>query len=133
MKENIKTSKHLLMNKKTLVIGASENPDRYSNKAANLLQKHQHEVVLFGKTGGQINGIEIQKQLPNRIDDLDTITLYINPTHQEAVKNDLLALKPKRIIFNPGTENPIFEAEASKAGIATENACTLVLLNLGQY
>lgn len=121
------------MNKKTLVIGASENPDRYSNKAANLLQKHQHEVVLFGKTGGQINGIEIQKQLPNRIDDLDTITLYINPTHQEAVKNDLLALKPKRIIFNPGTENPIFEAEASKAGIATENACTLVLLNLGQY
>lgn len=121
------------MNKKTLVIGASENPDRYANKAANLLQKHKHEVVLFGKAGGQINGVEIQKNLPTSIDQLDTITLYINPTHQGAVIQDLLALKPKRIIFNPGTENPSFEAEANKLGIKTENACTLVLLNLGQY
>lgn len=133
MKENIKTSKHLQMNKKTLVIGASENLDRYSNKAARLLKKNGHEIVLFGKSGNEIEGVDIQKVLPSFIENLDTITLYINPTHQEAIIPQLLALKPKRIIFNPGTENPAFEQKANAQGIETENACTLVLLNLGEY
>ncbi len=121
------------MNKKTLIVGASENPQRYAFKAAKMLSDFGHDIVLFGKSGGQFNAIEIQKKLPDVIPDLHTITLYINPTHQEALMDKLIALAPKRILFNPGTENPIFAKKAQNAGIQTEDACTLVLLSTDQF
>jgi len=121
------------MNKKTLVIGASPNPDRYAYKAARLLTQYGHSIELFGKHKGEIDGKVIQNSFPEHIDDLDSVTLYVNPFNQEELEDKIIALKPKRIIFNPGTENPGFEEKAQEAGIQTEEACTLVLLHTGQY
>jgi len=121
------------MNKKTLVIGASPNPERYANKAARLLARHGHSTVLFGIKKGDIDGKVIENTFPEHIDELHSVTLYLNPANQQAFEDKIIALRPKRIIFNPGTENPAFEQKAQAAGIATEEACTLVLLNTGQY
>lgn len=121
------------MSKLTLVVGASENTERYANKATKMLLEHQHPVYLFGRTAGQVLGQPIHTSLPSSIPSLDSITMYINPDHQQAIMQDLLALKPKRIIFNPGTENPEFVQKAQENGIVVENACTLVLLSTGMF
>jgi predicted CoA-binding protein len=118
---------------KTLVIGASENPDRYAHKAAISLLKHGHEVVLFGIKPGQVGGIPFITEFPQVIPELDTITLYINPLVQKEYYAKILALKPRRVIFNPGTENPELETQCANAGIEPVEACTLVLLSIGQY
>lgn len=117
---------------KTLVIGASTHDYRYSNKAIKLLRAHKHEVVAVGRETGEVSGVNIEYDLPTQ-KDIDTITLYINPMHQKAYYDKLVELKPRRVIFNPGTENREFEELLEKNGIATEEACTLVLLNTGQY
>jgi hypothetical protein len=119
-------------NKKTLIIGASENPERYANKAFHSLSKHGHEVFMVGNKDGAIDEIPIHKETLI-FNDIDTVTLYLNPKNQESYYNYILSLKPKRIIFNPGTENPAFEDIAQQAGIETIEACTLVLLSIGQY
>lgn len=118
--------------KKTLVIGASENPSRYSYMAINSLVKHNHEVVAVGTKSGNVSGINIgtEKLLFSNI---DTVTLYINPNIQKEYYDYIIGLKPKRIIFNPGTENQEFEKLANRNGIETEEACTLVLLATNQY
>ena len=121
-----------MSNKKTLIVGASTNPDRYAYKAANSLTKHGHEIVNIGTKSGNVAGVEIQKGKPT-IAGLDTITLYIGAAHQPDMYDYLLGLKPKRIIFNPGTENPTFEKMAREKGIEVLEACTLVLLATGQY
>jgi predicted CoA-binding protein len=120
------------MNKPTLVIGASENTDRYSNKAVNMLRKYQHTTFAYGLKTGNIADVAIQNQYfyPEA---LDTISLYLNPTNQKAHFEYILKLQPKRVIFNPGTENPAFYSLLEKKGIAYEEACTLVLLQTGQY
>ncbi len=118
--------------KKTLIVGASENPERYANKAFHSLKNHKHEVVMIGNKEGVIDGIAIQKGTP-LFDHIDTITLYLNPKNQEAYYDYLLSLKPKRIIFNPGTENSELEEKAQQQGIETVEACTLVLLSIHQY
>ena len=120
------------MKNKTLVIGASENPGRYSNMAIRKLLSHGQQVIAIGKTGGQVGDVVIEKD-PIKTDEVDTVTLYLNPTHQQAYYDYVLSLKPRRIIFNPGTENDEFEAMAKKAGIKAMEACTLVLLSTGQY
>ncbi|MEZ5045555.1 MAG: CoA-binding protein [Chitinophagaceae bacterium] len=120
------------MNKKTLVIGASEHTHRYSNKAMAMLKQHQHEVVAIGKIAGNAHGIEIQKGFP-ALTNIDTITLYLNPSHQEQYYEYIMSLKPKRVIFNPGTENETLEAKLNAAHIAHIEACTLVLLSTKQY
>ena len=120
------------MKKKTLVLGASENPSRYSNMAMLRLQQHGHPVVAVGKTGGSVNGMEILKT-PPAADDIDTVTLYLNPDHQKAYYDYILSLHPRRIIFNPGTENPELEDMAAANGIKPVEACTLVMLGTGQY
>ena len=117
---------------KTLVIGASENPERYSNMAMKLLRKNEHSVVAIGNKSGMVGDVEIQKGQVH-FDNIDTVTVYINPTLQRQYYDYILGLHPKRIIFNPGTENDDLRKLANNAGILTEYACTLVLLRLNQY
>lgn len=118
--------------KPTLVIGASVKPDRYSNIAINLLREYAYDVIAFGVRSGKVNDIEIQTEWnPNW--EVDTVTLYINPRLQEAYYSKILDLKPRRVIFNPGTENSVFSHLLKEHEIETEEACTLVLLRIGNY
>jgi predicted CoA-binding protein len=118
--------------KKTLVLGASTKSERYSNMAVKALLKHGHEVIAVGRDAGEIDGLDIQRDFPaDQV--FDTVTLYLNPTHQKEYYQSVLALKPKRIIFSPGAENREFEKLAQAKGIQTEEACTLVLLSTNQY
>ena len=120
------------MGKKTLVMGASENRGRYSNLATNNLLGKGHEVVALGKRPGKINGITIDtSQMP--YDNVDTVTLYLNPSNQKQYYDYIVSLNPKRVIFNPGTENEEFENMLEQKGIKAQEACTLVLLSTGQY
>ncbi len=118
--------------KKTLVIGASTNETRYSNIATHRLLSYGHEVALLGTKKGEIEGLLIHNDRPN-FEDIDTVTLYVNPKIQEDYYDYILDLKPKRIIFNPGTENASLVVLANKQGIETTYACTLVLLATGEY
>ena len=122
----------MLKNKPTVVIGASPNADRYSNKATLSLQKHGHSVFPLGIRSGKINDLDIMTDKPN-IENVDTVTLYVGLDNQPAWIDYILSLHPKRIIFNPGTENPEFEALAKSKGIEATEACTLVLLSINQY
>ena len=120
--------------KKTLVIGASSKPGRVSREAVLKLREAGHEVIAIGAQEDKIGDISIQTGHPlNNMDDLHTVTLYLNPDRQTEYYDYLIALKPKRIIFNPGTENPFLEKLARENNIETEEACTLVLLSLGAY
>lgn len=119
-------------NKKTLVIGASDDSSRYSNLAIKSLRKHHHDVVAIGNRPGKVADISFGKErIP--FDDIDTVTMYINPTRQPDYYDYILSLNPKRIIFNPGTENPELEQLARERGINPMRACTLVLLSTGQF
>lgn len=118
--------------KKTLVLGASDNPDRYSYRAVHQLKKHGHEVVPVGIRKGQVAGLPIHTDRP-AAENVDTVTLYVGPQNQPSWYDYILDLQPKRIIFNPGTENPELERLANARGIQTEEACTLVMLSVGQY
>ncbi|MFZ1702972.1 MAG: CoA-binding protein [Saprospiraceae bacterium] len=120
------------MSKKTLILGASENPSRMSFTALIQLKQHGHEVIAVGSREATINDTPIHTHIPN-IKNLDTITLYIRPEIQNTMMDDIFKNKPKRIIFNPGTENKNLQAKANSLGIQTDNACTLVLLSLNQY
>jgi predicted CoA-binding protein len=119
-------------NKKTLVLGASENLARYSNLAINRLKSHQHPVVAIGKKAGVVAGIPIGTE-KIQVDDLNTVTLYLNPALQKEYYDYIIDLHPKRIIFNPGTENDELAELALKNDIQPVEACTLVLLSTGQY
>ncbi|MCC6725152.1 MAG: CoA-binding protein [Saprospiraceae bacterium] len=118
--------------KKTLVIGASTNPERYSYLAINSLLKHGYEVVAIGRKAGEINGVHIQTGQPP-LTGIDTVTLYLNLSHQEEYYDYLLQMKPRRIIFNPGAENYDLLDRASRVGIECIEACTLVMLATGQF
>ncbi len=120
------------MSKKTLLLGASENPARYSYLALKKLLAHQHPVVALGKKTGILNGVAIEKEKKDW-PGIDTVTLYLNPQNQKQYYDYLMSLKPRRIIFNPGTENEELYALAKKNGIQVQEACTLVLLSTGQY
>jgi len=120
------------MMKKTLVIGASEKPERYSNKAIRALLAHNHEVVAIGLREGQVAGVSFNSELKD-YKDIDTVTLYIGPQSQSSYYDYILSLHPQRVIFNPGTENQEFITILQKEGIYPEVACTLVLLATGQY
>lgn len=118
--------------KKTLVLGASPKPDRYAYKAVKRLQAAGHNVVAIGSKEDSIDDIPIITGMPP-IAELDTITLYLNPMRQLEYYDYILQLKPKRIIFNPGTENDELMDLANRNGIETIEACTLVLLSTAQY
>ena len=116
----------------SLVLGASPNPERYSFLATALLHEKGFEVYPYGIKKGMIQNIAILNELPLN-NTIDTVTLYVGPAGQEEYYDAILALKPRRIIFNPGTENPELERIAVQNGIETLQACTLVLLKTGQY
>jgi len=118
--------------KKTLVVGANDNPERYAYKATSMLKEYHHEVVPFGIRKGEIEGIEIQNSFPES-GDFDTVSLYLNPGNQQAYIDKIIHLGPKRVIFNPGTENPEFEEKLKTHGIQPIEACTLVMLRTGQF
>ncbi|MGK4567201.1 CoA-binding protein [Flavobacterium sp. 3HN19-14] len=121
-----------MKNKKTLVLGASTNPARYSFMAINSLTKWEHSLVAIGQKEGEVAGVKIQtKQIP--FTNVDTVTLYLNPQRQRDYYNYVVGLEPKRVIFNPGTENPEFYQLLKLNGIEVEVACTLVLLQTRQY
>ncbi len=120
------------MKAKTVVIGASENPERYAYKATRMLKQFNHDVVPVGLKPGAIDGITIVADKAP-IENVETVTLYVGPAHQAAWRDYVLSLHPKRIIFNPGTEGgPLLET-AQQNGIEVVEACTLVLLSTGQY
>ncbi|NBP04755.1 MAG: CoA-binding protein [Bacteroidetes bacterium] len=121
------------MSETVLVLGASENPLRYSHMATLMLLEYGHKPVLIGKTGDKVQGIRIHRTIPEGFTAVDTITLYINPLHQQAWYNTIVSLNPGRVIFNPGTENPEFAALLTAANIPYLQACTLVMLRAGQF
>lgn len=118
--------------KKTLVMGASVNPDRYAYRAVKMLRQHGHPVVAVGKKEDNLDGLHIEKELID-FDGVDTVTLYLNPMNQQKYYDYIIGLKPKRVVFNPGTENPEFYTLLKENNIEVEVACTLVMLSLGNY
>lgn len=120
--------------KKTVIIGATTNPSRYAWLAARMLTEYQHEIVPVGIKEGEVFGQEILDIFEKpAVDNVDTVTLYIGPQKQPAYYDYILGMKPKRIIFNPGTENDEFIKKAEEQGIEAVEGCTLVMLRSGQF
>ncbi|MFN8274370.1 MAG: CoA-binding protein [Flavobacteriaceae bacterium] len=118
--------------KKTLVLGATTKEDRYANRAIHALINHNHPVMAIGQQTGEVAGVKIQtKMVP--VKNIDTVTLYLNPRNQREYYNYIIEAEPKRVIFNPGTENPEFYQLLKSNNISVEEACTLVLLATNQY
>lgn len=117
---------------KTLVIGASPKPERYSHRALHMLHNHGIETEALGFRENQYELGKIDAGRPD-YEGVDTVTLYIGPKIQEEYYDYVIGLKPRRVIFNPGTENPEFYKLLDEAGIEWESACTLVLLSTGQF
>jgi predicted CoA-binding protein len=119
-------------NKKTLVLGASDHPSRYSFLAMQRLQAKDHPVVAIGKRKAKVGNILIETTMQDW-QDIDTVTIYLNPQNQKDYYDYILSLHPSRVIFNPGAENPELEALCKQHNINPVEACTLVLLSTGQY
>ena len=118
---------------RVVIIGASDNPERYSHQAQLLLRQHGHEVVPVHPKLAEIEGVPVVADVSAIPGPVDTVTLYVGPQISLTLKDKLIALKPRRVIFNPGTENAALEEALMNAGIACEEACTLVLLRTGQF
>ncbi len=118
--------------KTTLVIGASTNPDRYSYKAIQALVKNGVEVKALGLKAGNVEGVEFDTEKKS-YEGIHTVTLYVGPKNQPEYYDYIISLSPKRVLFNPGTENVEFEKMLEVNGIIAEQACTLVLLSTKQY
>ena len=119
------------MSQKVLVVGASENPSRYSNKAIIKLNENGYKVFAFGNRPGKVMGIEIVNEFPSK--EMDTLTLYLSSKNQKQFYSDIINSNPKRIIFNPGAENEELSIIARKKGIKVMNSCTLVMLSIGNF
>lgn len=121
------------MTETVAVLGASPKPERYSNQAIRLLRQYGHAVIPVNPAQREIAGLPVAPALGAIKQAVDTVTVYVSPAHLEPLVDGLLALRPKRVIFNPGAEHPSVAARLAQAGIATEEACTLVLLRTGQF
>lgn len=120
------------MSKKTLVVGASENPTRYSHRAVRKLSQHEHEVLGLNIKPGKIGDIDIVTEVPEN-SDIHTVTVYIEKDNQDQLMDLIKEIEPQRVIFNPGAENQELSKELESLGIETIEACTLVMLNIGNY
>jgi uncharacterized protein len=120
------------MIKKTLVLGASLKPDRYSHIAIHKLVSNNVPVVAVGRAEGVVGGITIQKPFP-QFDDIHTVTIYLSAKNQISFYDYILGLKPVRVIFNPGSENRAFGEMLEAAGVEVEYACTLIMLSVHRY
>jgi len=120
------------MSKKTLVIGASPKPHRYSYRAVSSLRSHGHDVVALAKRKNKVADVEIQTEFPDD-EDIQTVTLYVGAPRQPEYYEPILSMKPKRVIFNPGAENQEFYSKLEEEGIEAIEACTLVMLATNQY
>lgn len=118
---------------RVVVLGASDRPDRYSNKAVRMLRQHGHEVVPVHPRLTEVEGLPVVPSLDQVAGPVDTVTVYVGPDHSAPLTAAFLALAPRRVVFNPGSENPALAAELRGAGIAVEEACTLVLLATGAF
>ena len=118
---------------RVVIIGASDNPERYSHQAQLLLRQHGHEVVPVHPKLTAIEGVPVVADVSAISGPVDTVTLYVGPQISLTLKDKLIALKPRRVIFNPGTENPELAARLREAGVDTVEACTLVMLRTGQF
>jgi predicted CoA-binding protein len=114
-----------------LVVGASENLSRYSNKAILKLKDNNHEVFAFSDSPGEVAGIEISTKFPDQ--EMDTLALYLSSKNQKQYYNNIINLNPKRIIFNPGAENEELSIVAREKGIKVMNACAIVMLSIGNF
>lgn len=117
----------------TAILGASDKADRYSHRALTMLTEHGHQVVPVHPALEQIDGLAVVPSLRKIAESVDTLTVYLRPEHSEPLADDIIALAPRRVLFNPGTESKVLEEKLRSAGIETENACTLVLLQTGQF
>jgi uncharacterized protein len=121
------------MNRKVMVIGASEKTSRYANKAVRMLLQYGYQIIAIGNKLGSIENVDILKEKPH-VENVHTVTMYIGMLHQKEYYDYLTKiLKPERIIFNPGTENAELEKLASEAGIEVIHHCTLVMLRTGEF
>ena len=122
-----------MKSERVVILGASDKPDRYAHKAQLLLQQHGHEVVPVHPRLTHIEGVPVVADLAAVAGPVDTVTMYVGPAISSGLTDKLIALKPRRVLFNPGSENPALAAALGQAGIQVEEACTLVLLHTGQF
>lgn len=118
---------------KVAILGASNNPERYSHKAQKMLAEYGHQVFPISVKEDEILGAKTYKSLSELDDVIDTVTLYLSPKHSKNIVSDILAIKPRRVIMNPGTEDSELEEQLLANGIEVEQACTLVLLRTNQF
>lgn len=121
------------MQQNVVILGASDNPERYSYKAYQALKKHGHKPLLVSPSLKELEGNRVASDLSEIKANVDTLTMYVNPKISSELKSKILELKPKRVIFNPGSENPSLENDLKKSGIDVLQACTLVLLATDQF
>lgn len=122
-----------MKNETVAILGASDNPERYSHKAFIMLSEHGHKVIPVNPSGKVIEGMPAVKSLGEITEPVDTLTMYVSPDISAKLEGAVLTLKPARVIFNPGTENPELQKKCEEQGIETLNACTLVMLRTGQF
>ncbi|NWG38500.1 MAG: CoA-binding protein [Hydrogenophilaceae bacterium] len=118
---------------RVVVLGASHKPERYSNQAIRLLREYQHEVIPVHPRLEEVEGIKVANSLDAIEGTVDTLTMYVGAERSSAIIGSILKLGPRRVIFNPGSENPDLESRLEAANIPFERACTLVLLRTGQF
>ncbi len=118
---------------RVVVVGASAKPERYSNRAVRVLIQHGHDVVPINPAVSLIEGLRVVPRLEELSGHVDTVTLYVSAERSSALEHSIISLKPERVIFNPGAENPGLRSILEAQGIHTEEACTLVLLNTNQF
>ena len=118
---------------RVVVLGASDDPERYARQAVDLLQQHGHTVLPVTPKPIRLPGLTVFARLDQVPPPIDTVTLYVNPRLVESLADEIIRLHPGRVIFNPGTEHPEIARRFEDAGIRTEQACTLVLLKTGQF
>jgi hypothetical protein len=121
------------MGQKVAILGASEKPDRYAYKAFQMLKEYGHVPVPVSPNLKSLESMPVVSSLKEISEPIDTLTMYVGPAISTRLQNEILSLKPKRVIFNPGSENPSLERELEKSGIQVMEACTLVLLRTNQF